>query len=163
MKYLGLIADTHLEQCSLAKIKTIEKHLGNVDAILHAGDITHVSVLDCLETIAPVQAVKGNMDISPAISHLPSKIVLKMSGYRIGLIHGWGAPHGIRNRIQKSFADDNVSIIIYGHTHQADVFDNGRLLMINPGSAFDRRYAPFCSIGRLRLETDKASAEIIRL
>jgi uncharacterized protein len=163
MKYLGLIADTHQDWCNLERMKPIKECFSDVELILHAGDITHVSILDCLSTIAPVHAVRGNMDMSPALSNLPSKKIIEWHGYRIGLIHGWGAPDGIQKRIQKAFSENNVSIIVYGHSHRADVCKQGHCLMVNPGSAFDRRYAPFCSIGRLKLDREKLSADIVRL
>ena len=66
--------------------------LEGADAILHAGDITSLELLDELGAIAPVHAVAGNMDSETTLSTLGERRVLELGGHRVGLIHGWGAP-----------------------------------------------------------------------
>jgi hypothetical protein len=92
---------------------------------------------------------------------LPIKRVIEIEGHRIGLIHGWGAPTGIIERIRKEF--DDVHAIVFGHTHTPmnQMLDN--IFFFNPGSPIDRRFAPYRSIGILNIEGDAMRGEIIKL
>jgi uncharacterized protein len=163
MKRIGLLSDTHLDFCDISRLKKIIPVFENVDLILHAGDITHESVLECCKTIAPVHAVKGNMDYHSSVIDLPAKKILMLENWKIGLIHGWGSPEGLMKRVFQAFEGDSPSVIVYGHSHQAAIDTWRNCLMINPGSPFDRRFAPYRSLAVLTLDSGGASAEIIRL
>lgn len=163
MMRIGLLSDTHLNGCSLSTLKPIQQAFGQVDLILHAGDITHQSVLDCCRILAPVHAVKGNMDIHGEVSNLPDKRILNLENCKVGLIHGWGSPVGLKTRVFEAFEADNVTVIVYGHSHNPAIDEWQDCLLINPGSPFDKRFAPFHSVAVLTLDSGKATAEIIRL
>ena len=176
---VGVISDTHLVAGGFglrkAAVQLIsktrqgfdylqeiaDKHFKGVDRILHAGDLVDMEVLELLEDIAPVDAVRGNMDNSSGTRELPIKKVVTVEGHRIGLIHGWGAPTGMVDRVRKEF--DDVEAIVFGHTHSPmnTVVDN--ILIFNPGSPIDKRFAPFNAIGMLDVQKDNLSGEIIRL
>ncbi len=140
-------------------IKSLSDAFADVDMIAHAGDITSQSVLDELKRFAPVEAVQGNMDRG-RLPSLPEKRVLALEGKRIGLIHGWGAPKGIRQRIKGSFQD--VDVIIYGHTHEPFNGEIEGVLFFNPGSPTDSFHAPYKSVGILAV-SDVIKGEIIKL
>ena len=128
---IGVISDTHLSQPS-AKINQINQTIfKDITLVLHAGDITHESVL---ETFAGRQliAVAGNMDRSNIKAQLPQQRIIRQNGYRIGLIHGWGSPRHIEERILERF--DNVHAIVYGHTHKPTNHIKRGVLMFNPGA-----------------------------
>lgn len=163
MKRIGLLSDTHLDTCDVSRLKKIIPVFEHVDLILHAGDITHESVLECCKTIAPVYAVKGNMDVHSSVADLPGKKVLILENCKIGLIHGWGSPVGLMKRVFQTFDDDSPMVIVYGHSHQAAIDMWQNCLMINPGSPFDRRFTPYRSVAVLTLDSGRASAGIIRL
>src|SRR5512136_1877372 len=127
---VGLVSDTHLSD----KVpEAIAKALAGVDLILHAGDLTSLDVLRHLETIAPVTAVQGNMDLPGVLLDLPLKTIVEADGRRIGLIHGHHVPHPNRVLSQpldfeamhayllSEFRDEGVDCIVYGLTHQAHV------------------------------------------
>ena len=176
---VGVIADTHLVAGGFGLRKAavqlisksrnsfdylqgiVEKHFKGVDRILHAGDLVDMEVLELLENIAPVDVVRGNMDNSSGTRELPIKKVVTVEGHRIGLIHGWGAPTGIVDRVRKEF--DDVGTIVFGHTHSPmnTVIDG--ILLFNPGSPIDRRFAPYNSLGMLKVTPGDISGEIIRL
>lgn len=134
-----------------------------VDLILHAGDLVVFSALEMLETIAPVKGVCGNMDIFRNEGLLPDRRVVTAEQCRIGLTHGRGTPAGLPERVLKSFDDDNVNAAVFGHSHQAANERRGGVLLFNPGSPTDNRFAPFRSLGILTVDGDNISGEIIRI
>ncbi|GAB6094145.1 hypothetical protein JCM14469_03970 [Desulfatiferula olefinivorans] len=130
--------------------------------ILHAGDLTRLCVLDAFPG-KEVIAVAGNMDRYDVTSTLPKQKVIDLCGYRIGLIHGWGSPRGLEDRIIRCFND--VHVIVYGHTHRVANHINAGILMFNPG-AFAGSY-PFGSnrsVGVLTIsESTGVSGTIINI
>ncbi len=149
---LGIISDTHARTLDGLPAPVL-KALSQVDLIIHAGDFTEKAVLDGLMTLAPVKAVAGNMDSGELKGLLAPKEIFTVQERRIGLIHGWGAPWGIGNRIRDQFS--NVDIIIYGHSHEArDEMVRG-VHLFNPGRARD-------SYGLIEIGAE-VSSEIVRL
>ncbi|PQP35309.1 YfcE family phosphodiesterase [Desulfobacteraceae bacterium SEEP-SAG9] len=128
---IGVISDTHLASPSKNLSRLMEGIFKDVSIILHAGDLTRIGVLDAFsgkETIA----VCGNMDHSDVTRRLPKKEIITIDAYRIGLIHGWGSPNKIEDRIINTFT--NVQAIIYGHSHKAANHIRNGILMFNPGA-----------------------------
>lgn len=161
---IGVISDTHIPKQAKEIPKAVFDHFRGVDLILHAGDLTSLSVLDELRQITPnVEVVIGNMDPSENQSVLPIKKLVNAGGLKIGLIHGWGTPMGIRTRIKNEFKDDKPDIIIFGHTHQPEKITVDNILYLNPGSPTDRMFASINSIALLTIENGKANAEVIML
>ena len=147
---LGVISDTHLYRRPVPE--HILKVLEGADMILHAGDILEMTVLEELGNIAPVTAVAGNMDQGDVVEALPEKRVIEVAGRRIGLIHGYGAPARITDRVRGEFED--VDAIVFGHTHQAYNRVEGGIYFLNPGSPTDRMFAPYRSVGFLEVEEE---------
>jgi len=157
---IGVISDTHIPINAENLPGEIIKHFKDADMILHAGDLVELSVLENLLQIAPrVEAVRGNMDSKTVQAKLPEKKIIKADKYNIGLIHGWGPPDNLIERIEKVFK--NVDIIVFGHSHQPVNEKHGGILFFNPGSATDTIYTPQRSIGILELD-EKIKAEIIK-
>ncbi len=160
MKKIGVISDTHIPAAAGALPCAVAARFKGVDLILHAGDLVRLSVIDELELIAPVKAVQGNMDVTIGGVH-PLKRIVEVEDARIGLIHGWGAPYDLHMRVRAEFED--VDCIVFGHSHQPfKEYFNG-VLMFNPGSPTDRRFAPYNSIGMLTVDGGAVSAEIIEI
>jgi putative phosphoesterase len=129
---IGVISDTHA--ISFAQLPDrILLALAEVDLIIHAGDFIAKDVLDGLKRLGEVKAVRGNMDSEELKQILPEKELLVIEGRRIGIIHGWGAPHGIDDRVAKMFKD--VEIIVYGHSHYSQNEVKKDILFLNPGQA----------------------------
>lgn len=169
---IGLISDTHL---SLGKLpQAIANVFGGVDIILHAGDLVALAVLRYLETIAPVTAVQGNMDMLGVRLNLPLKTVVEAEGHRIGLIHGHHVPHpnrvlpppidfeAMHSYLLSEFQAEDVGCIVYGHTHQAHVETYRDVLIVNPGSA-TRGRGGHGTVGLLTVSRDQIRVEIIPL
>jgi putative phosphoesterase len=129
---IGVVSDTHAT--SFAQLPdTILTALAEVNLIIHAGDFTTKDVLDGLRRLGEVKAVWGNMDSAELKRILPEKELLVIEGRRIGIIHGWGSPYGIDDRVGGMFED--VDIIVYGHSHYSQNEVKKGILFFNPGQA----------------------------
>lgn len=149
---IGVLADTHMRSFEDIPQKIIDS-LSTVDLIIHAGDLTTLEVLNGLKKLGKVKAVQGNMDSTELKSILPVKEILEIGNKRIGITHGSGDPWRIEHRVRKIFDQDQVDIIIYGHSHQAQNKVTDNILFFNPGKATQ-------SFGLLVIEED-IKAEIV--
>jgi len=143
---LGVISDTH----GLLRPEVFPV-FGEVDHILHAGDIGPDSILLELEAIAPVTAVYGNTDGWDLRARLPQVAALELDGFRIVVTHGdqFGSP--TPDKLHAAFPD--AEIIVFGHTHRplltvVDVV----VTVMNPGGAGARRFNLPPSVGIMELE-----------
>lgn len=159
---IGVISDSHFT--SLADGLEFFEQLradvfADVELILHAGDIVHPDLLASF-TSCPILAVRGNCDV--AAPDLPQQRIVTRGGFRIGMVHGWGARVDLEMRVRAAFAGEELDVLIYGHSHFPVCRREGSLLLINPGSPTDRRQAPFHSVALLGLGR-RASGRIINL
>jgi hypothetical protein len=151
------MSDTHLGKVTDEFKALCSGFCEDADMLIHLGDLDKVAVLDYLEQY-PLEAVAGNMDEHAIQQRLPAQKTVKAGPFRLGIIHGWGPPGGIRRRLEQQFAD--VDAILFGHTHQPLILEENNLLWFNPGSAFFGRGVLRGTIGVLRVE-DKIEAKII--
>jgi putative phosphoesterase len=128
---IGVLSDTHLTQTTDSLNRIARGPFSDVSLILHAGDLTSMSVLDVFSD-KQVIAVCGEKDRKPITDFLPQKQILHVNGYRIGLVHGWGSQQGIEDRVISCF--DDVHCVVYGHTHHAKNCIHNGILLLNPGS-----------------------------
>jgi uncharacterized protein len=158
MTRVGVISDTHVRDSAQELVQRVKAAWGQVDMILHAGDLVSLAVL---ESLAPpeVLAVAGNMDPHTVSANLPVKRVLNIENHRIGLIHGWGAPMGLSSRVRREF--EQVDAVVFGHSHRpANKVVDG-VLLFNPGSASLSRWGG-PTVGLLKVG-EKISGEIIKI
>lgn len=149
---IGIVSDTHGTLPG-----SIGDALAGVDRILHAGDIGGQRILDELEAIAPVTAVRGNMDTGELEWRLLDQAVLRLDDVRIMVSHR--ADHVIAAGIP-----DGVGIVVSGHTHRPAIERIGEVLFVNPGSAGGHNRdgrGPTAAI--IDLSTSPPSARIIDL
>ncbi len=157
---IGVIADTHRRQATRELQELMSGPFQDVEMILHAGDLTELPVLQTFVG-KEILAVCGNMD-SPAVrKHLPSRRTFPAGNFNFGLIHGWGSPRGIEERISREF--ERVDCIVYGHTHEPSQNWREGIFFFNPGS-FGCGFSPFGknSVGLLEVE-EGISGQIIYL
>ena len=128
---IGVISDTHLIEPSVELEGIVLAHFKDVHMILHAGDFVNQCIVDFFQRWNLV-AVCGNMDTGEIKSSLPQKRSIEVSGFTIGLIHGWGSPIGLEKRVKAEFPP--LDCLIYGHTHYPANHRRGGLLFFNPGS-----------------------------
>ena len=107
---------------------------------MHTGDLTAAAVLDELSAFAPVEAVRGNMDVPELRGLLPERRTVEAEGLRVGLVHDAGPTAGRHERLAGWFPD--CDLVAYGHTHLSEVARHGDLWVVNPGSPTERRRAP---------------------
>jgi putative phosphoesterase len=148
---VGVLSDTHgrLRPEALAA-------LGRVSHILHAGDVGDASVLERLRDLAPLTAVRGNMDGGAWALTLPVTAFVTLGAARIYVIHDAA-------RLGFDPAEDGLQAVVSGHTHLArsERFDG--VLHFNPGSAGPRRHERPVTVGRLRIRGRRVEGEIIEL
>lgn len=149
----GLISDTHgrLDPRALDVFRE-----AGVSAIFHAGDVGRVDVLWELEAVAPVTAVLGNVDREPLPGwRLEGLARVRVGGARVLIVH---------NIRDLAAIPDDVDVIVYGHSHIPKIERRGSVLLVNPGSASQRRMMPSTSVGILEVGEDgTVSARVVEL
>jgi uncharacterized protein len=159
---IGVISDTHMPHFKKLP-ESIWEFFAGVELIIHAGDLSMLSVLAELETIAPVVAVQGNIEEDEVVQKLPIKREIVVGFCRIGVVHILGDSHNRERVARQEFP--KARCVVFGHTHVPCNQQHDGLLLFNPGSATDRRRQPKCSIGLLYVddETRKVWGEIVWL
>lgn len=148
---IGLISDTH----NLLRPQALAQLAGS-DHIVHAGDICDANVLDALNKIAPVTAVRGNNDRGAWASRLREIERIQLGAVCLYVIHDL-------SQLDVDPPACGIQAVIYGHSHQPLVAQRDGTLYVNPGSAGPRRFKLPISLGELLIEGDAMSARIIEL
>ncbi len=128
---IGILSDTHLVEPDKWFLAKAARCFADVDMILHAGDLTSLSVLEAFKGKS-VHAVHGNMCSPRTRQSLPASRIIEVNRFRLALVHGAGNLHNIEDRLFALFAP--IDCIVYGHTHKPVCHRYGPTLMINPGS-----------------------------
>jgi|SRR5947209_15981481 len=139
---IGVVSDTH----GLLRPEVLPL-LAGVESILHLGDVGDAKILKTLRGIAPVTAVRGNIDQEGPCSRLPETEVLLIEGGYIYLLHDLGTLH-------LDPAAAKFSAVLYGHSHKATIWEHKGVLYFNPGSCGPRRFNLKVTMGYLHIETD---------
>jgi uncharacterized protein len=147
---IGVISDTH----GLLRPEALTA-LRGVDHILHAGDIGDIAILEKLREIAPVTAIRGNVDVHGACAELPATDVVELGGKLFYLVH---SVHDLD--INPSVA--GVAMVVSGHSHKASVSVKGDVVFFNPGSAGPRRFSLPVTVGFVTVE-DGVEASVMEL
>ena len=137
---IGVVSDTH----GLLRPEVTQTVRG-VEQILHLGDVGDPSILKALEKIAPVHAVRGNVDRSGACSRLPETDVLLLEGHYIYMLHDIGTLH-------LDPAAAKFAAVLYGHSHKPAIRRQKGVLYFNPGSCGPRRFHLPVTVGLLTIE-----------
>jgi len=150
-RYIGVISDTHglLRRQAVAALQGCEP-------IIHAGDVGNPDVLDALRRIAPVFAVRGNVDTGPWAGRLPDTEIVQVGGIRLYVLHDL-------HQLELDPQAAGVDAVIAGHSHQPKMETRQGILYFNPGSAGPRRFKLPVTVGRLTLTGGKLQPEIIVL
>ncbi len=146
---IGVISDTH----GLLRPEAIATLRGS-DQIVHAGDVGEASILDTLRDIAPLTAVRGNVDGDLA-AILPKTAILRAGDIAIYVHHG--------NDRRNLWPPPGTDVVISGHTHEPRVEEVDGVLHLNPGSAGPRRFHLPVTVAILTVEDGRATAEIVPL
>jgi uncharacterized protein len=148
---VGVISDTH----GLLRPEA-RAFLTGCDYILHGGDIGAASILDELEALAPLIAVKGNNDCEPWADDLRESELIRVGGAFIYVIHDLA-------QINIDLGQAGVRAVVSGHSHKPLIDERGGILYLNPGSCGPRRFKLPISIGEILVEGDRLRARTVQL
>jgi uncharacterized protein len=148
---VGVISDTH----GLLRPEAVAALTG-VERIIHAGDIGERAVLDALERLAPVSAVRGNNDRGGWARDLPETDVVEIGGVALYVLHDV-------HELDLDPRAAGFAAVIAGHSHQPGQQERDGVLYFNPGSAGPRRFRLPVSVGRLRVERGRVSGTLTTL
>ncbi len=143
-----VMSDTHLDRITEGFETVCSHYCEGADLVIHLGDLSGIEVLNYLERY-PLEAVSGNTDDSSIQNALPRKKIIRAGGFRLGIIHGWGSPVGLRRRLVDEF--QGVDAVLFGHSHQALQMEAGGVFWFNPGSVTSGRGGLFPSLGILSI------------
>ena len=148
---IGVISDTH----GLLRPEVFDA-FQDVELILHAGDIGGDDVLIELQTIAPVLAVRGNMDYGAWMTDIPASREVTLGKHRIFLVH---------DPAHVAFDPETGGFqgVVFGHTHRPHLETHAGVLLLNPGSAGHRRKHYPVSLALLNIRDGRMDAELIQL
>ena len=148
---IGVISDTH----GLLRPEAIQALIG-VDHILHAGDVGDPLILDKLRWIAPLTAVRGNVDVSGVCRALPASYVVELDGRFFYLVHSV-------SDLDLNPKAAGIAMVVSGHTHRAEIEERQGVLYLNPGSAGPRRFDLPVTLAKVTVVDKVVDAHIITL
>jgi uncharacterized protein len=151
MTTIGVISDTH----GLLRQEAIEALRGS-ERIIHAGDVGDPAILDKLTEIAPVTAVRGNVDTGVWSRKLPLTDVLEIAGASVYVLH-------ILDELDLKPAAAGFAAVIYGHSHKPHSEMKGGVLYFNPGSAGPRRFNLPVTVGKLIVQDGTIHSKHVQL
>jgi uncharacterized protein len=147
---VGVIADTH----GLLRPRVLAL-LARCDRILHAGDVGNAEVLTRLREIAPVDAVRGNVDSGSAAEELPFSVEGEIAGLPFRMVHreedvdpGW---------------IERLRLVVFGHSHRPELRWRGGCLLLNPGACGPRRFSLPLTLARLTISEGRLVPEILAI
>jgi len=151
VRKIGLISDTH----GLLRPEALEALRGS-ELVLHAGDVGKQEVLEELRKLAPVVAIRGNVDTDLWCSTLKNSELVETSAATFYLIHNIGD-------LDLNPAAAGINVVLFGHSHQPAQYKKDGVLYINPGSAGPRRFSLPITVARLDLSVSPWNLELVEL
>ena len=159
---LGIVSDTHLPRGNRALPDDCLERLAAADAILHAGDLIELTVLELLQSLGPpVHAIRGNVDSAELQARLPLVRTVEAAGARIAMIHDAGAADGRLARMRRRFPEADA--VVFGHSHLPLHEARDGFAIFNPGSPTERRRAPHHTMGLAIAEDGRVRFELVRV
>jgi hypothetical protein len=148
---VGVISDTH----GLLRPEAVAA-LAGVDQILHAGDVGDARILEALRGIAPVTAIRGNIDSGGACAQLPATELVELGGTTFYLLHDL-------NELDLDPGAAGIGAVVSGHSHRPKVERRKGVLYLNSGSAGPRRFSLPVTVAVVTLGDGEPAAEIVEL
>jgi len=148
---VGLISDTH----DLLRLEAVRALQGS-DWIVHAGDIGKASVLNVLRAMAPVTAVRGNIDKGGWAQALPKTAALEIGQVRLYVVHDI-------NELDVVPEAAGFKVVVSGHSHQPSIHERNGVIFVNPGSAGPRRFNLPVSMARMYVQGDSVDVTLMTL
>ena len=148
---VGVISDTH----GLLRPEAVEALAGS-DLIIHAGDVGDPAIIDRLRAIAPVFAVRGNIDKGNWAARLPMTELVEAGGRLLFVLHDIA-------ELDLDPAAAGFAAVVFGHSHQPLIARRDGVLFLNPGSAGPRRFKLPIAVARVSVSGQRLEAEIVEL
>jgi putative phosphoesterase len=148
---IAVVSDTH----GLLRPELLPLIHG-ADHILHAGDIGDPAILDALRTIAPVTAIRGNIDTHGPCALLPATEAIELDGQLLYMLHS-------RRDLDLNPEAAGIAVVVSGHSHQPSIETHRGVLYLNPGSCGPRRFSLPITFAWLTLTDGTPTAEITPL
>jgi hypothetical protein len=148
---IGVISDTH----GLLRPEALDA-LRGLDHILHAGDVGDIAILDALRALAPVTAIRGNVDTFGPCAELPPTEAVELDGKFFYLIHSI-----FDLDLKPEIA--GIACVVSGHSHKPGISEERGVLYLNPGSAGPRRFSLPVSLAYVTVEDGALRAELRQL
>lgn len=149
---IGVLSDTH----GLLRPEVLPLLAGS-EHILHLGDVGDPEILDALAKIAPVTAIRGNIDTHGPCSKLPETEVATLGGLHFYMLHDV-------HRLDVDPAAAGFAAVLYGHSHKAEIQWKKGVLYLNPGSCGPRRFNLPVTCARIAVHEDsRLEAEILQI
>jgi uncharacterized protein len=151
IRRIGVVSDTH----GLVREEALAALAGS-DLVIHAGDIGEPEILERLRTLAPVIAVRGNIDKAAWASSLPKTAVVDVGARPIYVLHDI-------HELDLDPAAAGFGIVISGHSHRPSQTERAGVIYLNPGSAGPRRFRLPITLARINIEAVPSEVEIVDL
>lgn len=148
---VGVISDTH----RLMRPEALQALAGS-ELILHAGDVGAPEILSALQRIAPVFAIRGNVDTADWAQSLPEQREVRVGQVRIWMLHDL-------HELALDPAAEGYHAVISGHSHKPRIEEKNGVLYLNPGSAGPRRFRLPVTVARCEVEGESIRAELVEL
>ncbi len=148
---IGVVSDTH----GLLRPEALAA-LADADHILHPGDVGNPAILEALRTLAPVTAIRGNIDTYGPCASLPETEAIELDGHLFYLVHS----------LQDLDLDPvaaHIAVVVSGHSHKASVEYRNGVLLLNPGSAGPRRFRLPVTLALLHTDSGTLRPELVDL
>jgi len=159
---VAIISDTHVPRGARAIPEGCLERCRAADAILHAGDLVDVAVLELLRSLGPpVHAISGNVDTEAVRRLVPARLQLDLGGARIGMLHIPGPATDRLERLRAKFP--RCDAVIFGHTHMPEHAERDGFQIFNPGSPTERRRAPAHTMGLATIDDGRVEFELLAL
>lgn len=150
-RFLGVISDTH----GLMRPEALAA-LAGAERIIHAGDIGRPEVLQALEAVAPVMAVRGNNDTGAWAAGIPETAVVELDHLRGYVLHD-------AKTLDFDPASAGFSVVIAGHSHRPHIVQRAGVWFVNPGSAGPRRFKLPVAVARLYVHEGNLTVQLVEL
>ena len=148
---IGVISDTH----GLLRAEAVAALAGS-DHILHAGDVGDAAILDELGKIAPVTAIRGNIDGTGPCAQLPATEMVELGGVSFYLLHDV-------KTLDLDPTAAGIKVVVSGHSHKPSIERRKGVLYLNPGSAGPRRFSVPVTVAIVTLEDGQIDTRIVEL
>jgi len=156
---LAIISDTHMPRGTRAIPAACLERCRAADAILHAGDLSDMAVLELLRSLGPpIHAIHGNVDSDAVSAELPGRLEVELDGVRVGMLHAPGPAAGRVQRLRAAFP--TCDAVVFGHTHMPQHDELDGFQIFNPGSPTERRRAPVHTMGAATIAGGEIAFEL---